>query len=246
VKLSVNILTWNTINTLRETLKVLENELQGIESEIIIVDNGSTDGCQDVATIKNEQNRGISVGKNQGIDASRGDFIMLLDGDIVPVPNSIRLLLLHLESNPECDAIGFMPNRFSNSKNTGGQKNYEEFCHKLEPIREHRGHCIYYGMYRRSVWKNADGTNRVRMDEGYGIGYGWEDLDSYIQMRELGIKQWVAGINHECGKYYHEINSSIRQMGFQQYMRTSLERGVRFKEKWGKALNAGERIAQPS
>lgn len=242
MKLSVNILTWNTIKTLRETLAILETELQGIESEIVIVDNGSNDGCQDYATIKNQQNMGVSIGKNQGIDASQGDCILLLDGDIVPVPNSIRCLVHHLDNTPECSAVGFMPNRFCNTKN--GE--YEKFCHKLDPIRQHRGHCVYFGMYRRSVWKNTDGTNNVRFDENYAVGYGWEDLDIYMQMKERGIKQWVAGINHECGKYYHEINSSIRQMGFQTYMSTSMKRSQIFKQKWGEALNAGERIAQPS
>lgn len=242
MRLSINILTWNTINTLKETLEILKTELSGLNSEIIIVDNGSKDGCQDVATIKNRENLGISVGKNQGIDTSQGDYILLLDGDIVPVPNSILCLLSYMDSHSDIDALGFMPNRFCNNK--GGK--WEGFCEKLDPVREHRGHCIYYGMYRRSVWKNEDGTNNVRMDEDYGVGYGWEDLDSYMQMKERGIKQWVAGINHECGKYYHEINSSIKQMGFKTYMSTSLERSVRFNEKWGARLNARQSVAQPS
>ena len=75
----------------------MANELRGVDYEIIIVDNGSTDGCQDVATIRNEKNLGISVGKNQGIRASKGDFILLLDGDIMPVPNSIICLLKYME-----------------------------------------------------------------------------------------------------------------------------------------------------
>jgi hypothetical protein len=53
-----------------------------------------------------------------------------------------------------------------------------------------------------------------------------------MQMEKLGIIQWVAHINHAAGKYYHEINSSIRQMGFQEYMRTSLNRGKLFNKKW--------------
>jgi hypothetical protein len=51
-------------------------------------------------------------------------------------------------------------------------------------------------------------------------------------MKRLGIVQWVAGMNWESGKYYHAINSSIKQMGFQEYMRSSLQRGEYFKKKW--------------
>ena len=233
MKLSVNILTWNTLNTLRATLKVLESELEGIESEVIIVDNGSTDGCQDLATIKNPVNLGISKGKNQGVDASRGEFIMMIDGDVVPVPNSIRSLLAYMELNPECHAIGFLPDKFcQHPLKEGGHKCHEDFCHKLEPIKVHRGHCIYYGMYRRTVF------DKVRFDENFGVGYGYEDLDSWMQMQKHGITQWAAGINHLCGKYFHAINSSINNkncLGHELYMSSSLKRSQIFKKKWSGA-----------
>ncbi len=227
MKLSINILTWNTYQTLHDTLHILKEELTGIDSEVIIVDNGSNDGCEKFATIKNEVNLGISKGKNQGIDASSGDYILLLDGDIVPVPGSVRRLVAHLDSNKDCMAIGFLPNKFSINKNTeGDQTRHEAFCHRLEPIEEYKGHCIYYGIYRREVFQ------KIRFDESYGVGYGYEDIDSYMQMESQGITQWVAGINTKCGKYYHAINSSIKQMGFEKYMSSSLERSKIFKSKW--------------
>ena len=226
MKLSVNILTWNTVKTLVETIAILKQELDGMDAEVIIVDNGSTDGCQDFATIKNPVNLGISKGKNQGIDASSGDYICLIDGDIVPVVNSIRCLVDHLDANSDCQAIGFYPNKFTTEKNRNGAVNHETFCHKLEPVEEYRGHCIYYGMYRREVFE------KVRFDEEYGPGYGYEDIDSYMQMEALGIKQYVAGINHKCGKYYHAINSSIRNAGFEWYMETQMKRSKIFKRKW--------------
>ena len=225
-KLSVNILTWNTVKTLHETLHILTNELRGIPSEVIVVDNGSTDGCKMYATIKNETNLGISKGKNQGIDASKGQYILLLDGDIVPVPNSIVCLVNYLDENPDVMALGFYPNKISKERNRGGQLHHEEYCHKLDPVEEYKGHCIYYGIYRREVFE------KIRFDESYGAGYGWEDLDSYMQMEKAGIKQYVAGINHKCGKYYHEINSSIRVMGFEKYMETQKQRAGIFSKKW--------------
>lgn len=229
-KISVNILSWNTFKTLHDTLHLLKEELKGIDSEVIVVDNGSIDGSQDLATIKNPVNLGISKGKNQGIDASTGDYIMLIDGDIVPVPNSIRCLSNHLDSHPDCMAIGFLPNKFSKDQNKYGQTHHHEtFCNKLDPVEEYEGHCIYYGMYRKEVFQ------KIRFDEEYGVGYGWEDLDSYMQMQQHGIKQWVAGINHKCGKYHHAINSSINNkgcLGFEKYMETSKDRALIFKRKW--------------
>jgi len=266
MKLSVNILTWNTVKTLHDTLRILAGELKDIDAEVIIVDNGSTDGCQDYATIKNPTNLGISKAKNQGLEISTGEYIMLLDGDIVPVPNSIRCLLEFMEENTSCEAIGFRGNKFSTMRNSclleyanrankipecdglewdgprgvNHQHNHETYCHKLTDLEEHRAHCIYYGMYHRSVFDRG-----IRLDEKYDQackapngnfhgGYGWEDLDVYMQMEKLGIKQWVAGINHKCGKYHHAINSSIKQMGYENYMSSSLKRSQIFKSKWPK------------
>jgi O-antigen biosynthesis protein len=229
LKLSVNILCWNTWPTLHDTLHLLVEELKGIESEVIIVDNGSTDGCQDVATIKNGENLGISRGKNQGIEASAGEYIFLLDGDIVPVRNSIRSLLAYLEEHKDIDALGFFPDKFGLSRNAYGVQSY---CEKLDPVEEHKGHCVYYGMYRRTVFERG-----AKFDESYGIGYGWEDLDQYMQMQKVGIKQYAAGINSKTGKYFHAINSSIRCMGFEKYMETCKKRGDYFKSKW-ESVNA--------
>lgn len=227
LKLSVNILTWNCYEVLHKTMHILAEELRGIDSEVIIVDNGSNDGCQDLATIKNPINLGISVGKNQGIDSSNGEYILLLDGDVMPVPNSIRCLLEYMENNKYIDALGFHPNKWSNQFNNNGQKHHEDYCDKLVNLTEHGAHACYYGMYRRTVFERG-----VRFDEALGAGYGWEDCDMYMTMEKLGIKQYFIHINHPAGKYYHAINSSIRNMGFEKYMETCKDRERYFKKKW--------------
>lgn len=233
MKLSVNILTWNNIKTLHDILHVLKEELKDIDSEVIIVDNGSTDGCQDFATIKNPTNLGISVGKNQGFDASQGEYLMLLDGDVVPVPNSIRLFVDYLDNHSECDAIGFMPNKFSIVKNREGLSEHESYCHTLFNPRIVNVTCLFYGIYRREVMDKC----RMTIDGEMGkAGYGWEDHDFYMQMKSNGFDQWQCGVNHECGKYYHLINSSIRNMGYDEYIASSKRRGEHFNEKWKECL----------
>jgi glycosyltransferase involved in cell wall biosynthesis len=230
MKLSVNILTWNCYQTLHDTLHNLTQDLKDIEHEIIIVDNGSTDGSQDLATIKNKENLGISIAKNQGIVASKGEYILLLDGDIVYMPGSIKCLMEWLEDNPKEYAIGFYPNRFTNQKNNNGQVFKESRCFFLHKPAIHTAACLFYGLYRKSMF---DLGIKLSVDGPFAkVGYGWEDMDFYRQMRTKGINQWVAGINSAIGKYYHEINSSIRQMGHEEYIRTSRERAEYFKEKW--------------
>lgn len=243
MKLSINILTWNTWSTLHETLHMLPEELKGIEAEIIIVDNGSKDGCQDVATIKNPVNLGVSKGKNQGIDASKGEYIMMLDGDVIPTRNSIRCLLEYMEAHPEIEALGFYGDKWARDKNYYG---YQEYCHKLDPVEPYKagrgqGWCCFYGMYRRSCFDKG-----LRFDETFGVGYGWEDADFSQTMLTLGIIQWVAGINMKTGKYLHMINSSHHKdclgegisnnRAYEVYQETSMKRGRIFSQKWNEAL----------
>ena len=232
MKLSVCILTWNNVKTIKETLDLLYNDLVMIDHEVIVVDNGSTDGSAEYATIKNNVNLGVSRGKNLAIHKATGEYIALLDGDIVPVRNSFVMLLDWLEEHNEVSALGFYPNKFTTQRNMGGQRFHEEFCHTLFEPKIHTQAIAFYGMFRSSVFKELD----IKFPE-YGAfacsGYGWEDSDLYMQMREQDIHQWVAGINHLCGKYYHEINSSIRHMGHDEYIKTSKERRAAFCDMWG-------------
>lgn len=243
MKLSVNILCWNTLKTLKMTLDILREELSDIKHEVIIIDNGSDDGTKDflcslkwiyngdIRLVFNPENMGISRGKNQGIFMSGGEYVLLLDGDVVPVPNSIKKMIEFLDKNQDKHTIGFYPNKFALQPNGYGTEQHESFCHELFDVKESNTTCLFYGMYRKTVF------HTVRMDESgeyANPGYGWEDHDFFMQMKVAGIKQWVAHVNHAGGKYYHAINSSIRPncLGYQKYMDTSKARGEQFHKKW--------------
>lgn len=230
MKLSVGILTWQNISTIEMILNVLKVELADIDHEIIIVDQGSDDGTEEYATIANWENKGISVGKNQCINAAKGEYVLLLDGDVVPVKDSVKCLIEWMDTHQECNAIGFYPNKFSVEPNKEMTWHHEEVCHELFDVKESPTTCLFYGLFRRKIFDDG-----LRMDESgpFGeVGYGWEDHDFYMQMKERGITQYVAHINHAGGKYYHAINSSIRAMGREKYMETSRKRNKYFKEKW--------------
>lgn len=49
--------------------------------ELIVIDNGSTDGSAEQATIRNPGNRGFAAAVNQGIAAARGEFVLLCNPD---------------------------------------------------------------------------------------------------------------------------------------------------------------------
>lgn len=77
--------------------------------ELIIVDDGSTDGLEDavkqlrtafpIHLIRLEQNRGAAAARNVGIDAARGRYVALLDSDDAWHPEKLRLQFTQLEDD---------------------------------------------------------------------------------------------------------------------------------------------------
>ena len=65
----------NTIRSIRETTR---------DCEIIVVDDGSTDGCcdalEDAVYIKHEERKGVAAGRSTGAEAAKGDCIIFADG----------------------------------------------------------------------------------------------------------------------------------------------------------------------
>ena len=244
MKLSVNILNWNCLDVLQDTIHLLNEELVWIDHEIIIVDNGSNAENKDylfdldnkqsnVRIFSLNENKGISIGKNIGIEHSKGKYILLLDADVYPVRNSINMLMEHLDKTEDCHAIGFYPNKWSNQKNTETIKYHEDYCYEIFEPKIHTCPCLFYGIYRKKLF---DDGLRMCEEGAYGEeGYGWEDHDFYMRLKEMGYEQWVAHMNSPKGKYFHAINSSINNegcMGRAKYMETSRERAKLFKSRW--------------
>ena len=94
--LSVVIVTHRTPTDVRNCLVTLTTGggMRGLQSEIIVIDNASSDGTAEmiradfpqVRLIANDENQGFSRGNNQGIQAGRGRNILLLNPDTL-VPN---------------------------------------------------------------------------------------------------------------------------------------------------------------
>ncbi len=86
------------------------------ESEIIVVDDGSTDSTisvvesliklynsrQSIVLIKHNINKGVCAAKNTGAKAARGSWIIYLDSDDELVPESFPMVLAAIRSNEEC------------------------------------------------------------------------------------------------------------------------------------------------
>jgi GT2 family glycosyltransferase len=113
VDLSVIIVSWNVRELLARCLASLR--AAGIGSwEIIVVDNASSDGSAamvrqhfpQVRLIANDSNLGFAHGNNQGIAASQGRYVLLLNPDTEVVGEAVATLLTFLDAHPDVGVVG--------------------------------------------------------------------------------------------------------------------------------------------
>ena len=110
---SVIVVNYNGRRHLKPCLRSLLRSLPQRyvqETELILVDNGSTDGSADtvaqnfpqVQVIHSEKNRGFGWGNNVGARRARGEYLVFLNPDTIVEPGWLEALIAALESDPQC------------------------------------------------------------------------------------------------------------------------------------------------
>ena len=105
---SIVIPNWNGAHHLRVCLDALRAQSYP-EIEVILVDNGSTDGSQalvmeqypEVRLLALDRNLGLTGGNNTGFQAARGQILMSLNNDTETHPRFVEALLTALQEHPE-------------------------------------------------------------------------------------------------------------------------------------------------
>ena len=107
-KVSVIIPTYNRLPMLKEAVEsVLSQDFE--DFELIVVDDGSTDGTADEITryggrvklLQHKENRGVSAARNSGILHAKGKYIGFLDSDDLWVKGKLKIQVAFLDENPQ-------------------------------------------------------------------------------------------------------------------------------------------------
>lgn len=108
---SLIVLNWNGESLLRECIESLKNLKYG-NTEIIVVDNASTDGSLEllagikgITVVKNPGNIGYAAGNNTGFHIARGTYVATINNDIVVDPHWLNEPVTILENNPDVGII---------------------------------------------------------------------------------------------------------------------------------------------
>jgi GT2 family glycosyltransferase len=113
IDLSICVVTYNARDYLAECLKsIFENT--HLKIEIIVVDNGSQDGVEEmlrenfpqVCLIQNKTNAGYTRPMNQALRAATGKFLVQLNPDTLILPGSLDYLVDFMEGFPEVGICG--------------------------------------------------------------------------------------------------------------------------------------------
>ncbi len=203
---SVIVLTYNQLAYTKQCLESIKAHTPE-PHELIIVDNGSTDGTliylqdyisnhENVKVIANKENKGFAAGNNQGLALAEGEYILLLNNDTIVTEGWLSKMLGVFNRYPEIGIVGPVSNYVSGPqllKNVSYKSINEmhQFAKELAKKHEEQieknyrvvGFCL---LARRSVFDRIGG-----LDEKFGSG-NFEDDDFCIRAAMAGFEAAIA------------------------------------------------------
>lgn len=110
--LTVVVCSYNGANKISKCLEALS--LQSVKVDVLVVDDGSTDGTSSIAegfgfpVIRHESNKGLSAARNTGLSNVISTIVAYTDDDCVPPPEWTERLLSAWRANPQATVVGGM------------------------------------------------------------------------------------------------------------------------------------------
>jgi GT2 family glycosyltransferase len=203
--------------------------------EIVVVDNGSTDGSVDfclshkIKLISLPSNLGFPKACNLGLRAACGDALLLLNNDTLMTPNSLENMLRCLYSEEDIGIVGPMTNYgsgrqqitepFTNVDDIAARMNQPDSS-KWQQVERIVGICF---LFRREL------MNRIGvLDERFSPGH-FEDDDYCYRARQAGYRLMIAGdafiFHHGCSSFSMEKEKVVQELIRQNRQK--------FIDKWG-------------
>ena len=237
MKLSVIIVSYKVRFYIEQSLRSLLRAVDGIDTEIFVVDNHSDDGSvefiserfPDVNVIDSSRNLGFSRANNLAMRQCEGEYILLLNPDTIVAETTIRDVLNFMDTHPKAGGAGVMMLKDNGEKAMESRRGIPTpmtsfykmsgLCGRY-PMSHRFGH--YYMSYlpwdkpeRIEIVSGAffmlrhAAINKVGMlDEDFFM-YG-EDIDLSYRLLKGGYENWYipAPILHYKGESTHK--SSFR------------------------------------
>ncbi len=242
---SIVILTFNQLDYTMECLAALELHTPE-PHEVILVDNGSKDDTvhwlesqaaekPNYRLINNGKNRGFAAGCNQGMAVAGGDYLVLLNNDVVVTPGWLTGLIECHRAEPLVGVVGPLTNNASGIQGlgnieSGGMELLDSFArsfrvhHRYRRVASRRlvGFCM---LFSRTLYQEIGG-----LDERFGTG-NFEDDDFCLRAAIAGYRNLIAG-----DVYVHHHGSVSFKGANVDYRAVLTGNWSLFREKWSRPV----------
>lgn len=248
--LSVVIVSWKVKDKLRANLEALYASVGDFSYEILVVDNNSADGTVElikdnfptVKLINNSENLGFAKANNQAIKISQGDYILLLNPDMLVNSDTLFKALTWAKNNQQAVVSGFklvnenleivkqirrfptlfdqlmvalkLPHLFPGILNNYLCQNFNyEKESKVDSIRG------AFFLINKNVWANVSGKDLPLLDERYFIWF--EEVDFCRQVYQNGGEVWyspAATCLDYVGASFSQVGRNTKQKYFEESM----------------------------
>lgn len=228
MKLSIIIVNYNVRDYVERCLRSVYAAADGIDVEIFLVDNASSDGSvawlrerfPDVRYIENSVNMGFSRANNIAIRQAAGQYVLLLNPDTVISPDVFRECIRFADEHPRLGAIGV---RMHNEDGTLAPESRRAVPTPWIALTKYLGHSRRYYMSHLS-WneparievvsgafcflQHSALTSVGLLDEDYFM-YG-EDIDLSYQLLRHGYENWYLPLDITHFKGRSTVKTSFR------------------------------------
>lgn len=189
--------------------------------ELLVVDDGSKDESASVATksiegrrncqLIQQENAGVSVARNKGVDASHGDFICFLDADDWWEPTFLEEMDKFVSEFPDAGIYGtnyIIVNETRHKTRVamvgvepGFEKGYIDYCQ------------VYAKTMYMPLWTGAVCVPRRVFDEMCGFPRGIKLGEDFLLWIRVVLKYKVAFLNKPLSNYNQDVDGENRGVG---------------------------------
>ena len=239
--ISIIILTYNGLFYTKLCVKSIQQYTKE-PYELIFVDNGSTDGTveylktvKNAKIIENKINLGFAKGNNQGIFCAKGDYIVLLNNDVVVTDGWLTKMLTYFQYNEKVGLIGPRTNKISGIQQMQVEYDEEDLNAMQEFAKEYSlQNANTYGEVPRLVafclLVKKEVIDKIGgLDERFVLG-NFEDDDFCLRAIEAGFKLLLAN-----DVFVHHFKSKSFKENKINYHVNFMENRQRFLHKWQSA-----------
>jgi GT2 family glycosyltransferase len=222
-RVSIIVLTFNQYKLTKQFIESLKKHTPE-EYELIFVDNGSKDKTKEyldefranntnVKLIFNNSNLGFAKANNQGIRVATGEYVILLNNDVILTDNWLERMIACAQSSPQIGVVGPSTNNATgqqviNYKIGLNESEIQKFAY-LHAMKEAGNWFEVHRVIGFCMLIKKEVIDKIGMlDERFGPG-GFEDYDFCLRVKQAGYKIMVASdiyIYHIGGKGYSDNN----------------------------------------